>query len=216
MSKTAVVFWSATGNTEAMADAVKEGAAQAGAEVSVFSASDFSADKAAEFDSIAFGCPAMGDEVLEEDEFQPMFDSVLPALKDKKIGLFGSYGWGDGQWMRDWEDRCRAAGAVLTGDGVMANNAPGEDALEACRDLGSSLASSRRRGCCSLQGTRRSFGVTLLPEYGTPGLPKGIVAVQRFADPIPISLLFCMNVCFCRRFCIVILIDFCSLTKRVF
>ena len=82
MSKTAVVFWSATGNTEAMADAVKEGAAQAGAEVIVFSASDFSADKAAEFDSIAFGCPAMGDEVLEEDEFQPMFDAVLPALKE--------------------------------------------------------------------------------------------------------------------------------------
>ena len=140
MSKTAVVFWSATGNTEAMADAVKEGAAQAGAEVSVFSASDFSADKAAEFDSIAFGCPAMGDEVLEEDEFQPMFDAVLPALKDKKIGLFGSYGWGDGQWMRDWEETCKSAGVALVSEPVMANEAPDDEAVAACKALGAALA----------------------------------------------------------------------------
>ncbi|MEE1017641.1 MAG: flavodoxin [Ruminococcus sp.] len=140
MSKTAVVFWSATGNTEAMADAVKEGAAQAGAEVSVFSASDFSADKAAEFDSIAFGCPAMGDEVLEEDEFQPMFDAVLPALKDKKIGLFGSYGWGDGQWMRDWEETCKSAGVALVSEPVLANEAPDDEAVAACKALGAALA----------------------------------------------------------------------------
>ena len=140
MSKTAVVFWSATGNTEAMADAVKEGAAQAGAEVSVFSASDFSADKAAEFDSIAFGCPAMGDEVLEEDEFRPMFDAVLPALKDKKIGLFGSYGWGDGQWMRDWEETCKSAGVALVSEPVLANEAPDDEAVAACKALGAALA----------------------------------------------------------------------------
>ena len=100
MSNIAIVFWSATGNTEAMADAVKAGAQEAGAEVSVFTASDFSADMVANFDAIAFGCPAMGDEVLEEDEFQPMFDAVLPSLNGKKVALFGSYGWGDGQWMR--------------------------------------------------------------------------------------------------------------------
>lgn len=140
MTKTAVVFWSATGNTEAMADAVKEGAAQAGAEVSVFSASDFSADKAAEFDSIAFGCPAMGDEVLEEDEFRPMFDAVLPALKDKKIGLFGSYGWGDGQWMRDWEETCKSAGVALVSEPVLANEAPDDEAVAACKALGAALA----------------------------------------------------------------------------
>jgi len=87
MSKVAIVFWSATGNTEAMADAVKAGAQEAGAEVSVFTASDFSADMVADFDAIAFGCPAMGDEVLEEDEFQPMFDAVLPSLSGKKIAL---------------------------------------------------------------------------------------------------------------------------------
>ena len=140
MSKIAIVFWSATGNTEEMAKAVESGAQEAGAQVSVFSAAEFSADMVADFDAIAFGCPAMGDEVLEEDEFQPMFDSVLPALAGKKVSLFGSYGWGDGQWMRDWEDRCKTNGAILATESVMANDSPDDEALAACRALGASLA----------------------------------------------------------------------------
>lgn len=140
MSKVAVVYWSGTGNTEAMAQAVEEGAKGKGAEVTVFTASEFDADKAAEFDGIAFGCPAMGDEVLEEDEFEPMFASVEGALSGKKLVLFGSYGWGDGQWMRDWEERCQGAGAVLAQDSVTANDAPDDDALDACRALGAALA----------------------------------------------------------------------------
>ena len=140
MSKAAIVFWSATGNTEAMADAVKAGAQEAGAEVSVFSASDFSADMVADFDAFAFGCPAMGDEVLEEDEFQPMFDAVLPHLSGKKVALFGSYGWGDGQWMRDWQDVCIAAGVTLACDSVIANEAPDDEAVAACKALGTALA----------------------------------------------------------------------------
>lgn len=140
MSKTAVVFWSSTGNTEAMADAVKSGAEEAGAEVAVFTAAEFSADMVADYDGIAFGCPAMGDEVLEEDEFQPMFDAVLPALSGKKVALFGSYGWGDGQWMRDWEDTCKAAGVALACDSVIANDAPDDDAVAACKALGAAVA----------------------------------------------------------------------------
>ena len=140
MSKAAIVFWSATGNTEAMAEAVKAGAQEAGAEVSVFSASDFSADMIADFDAFAFGCPAMGDEVLEEDEFQPMFDAALPHLSGKKVALFGSYGWGDGQWMRDWEDVCSAAGVTLACDSVIANEAPDDEAVAACKALGTALA----------------------------------------------------------------------------
>ena len=93
MSKVAVVYWSSTGNTEAMANAVAEGAKAAGAEVISFESADFSADKVDEFDAIAFGCPAMGDEVLEEDEFEPMFNSCETKLSGKKVGLFGSYGW---------------------------------------------------------------------------------------------------------------------------
>ena len=96
MSKIAVVYWSGTGNTEAMANLVAEGATSAGAETEVIPCSDFSADKAAEYDAFAFGCPAMGAEQLEEDEVEPMFAGLEDSLGGKKIALFGSYGWGDG------------------------------------------------------------------------------------------------------------------------
>ena len=140
MSKVAVVYWSGTGNTAAMAGAVEEGAKKRGAEVSVFGPDKFTADMVSEYDGIAFGCPAMGAEVLEESVFDPMFTDIEGSLSGKNIALFGSYGWGDGQWMRDWEDRCKSAGAKLACNSVMANNAPGEDVLEECRDLGAALA----------------------------------------------------------------------------
>ena len=140
MSKVAVVYWSGTGNTAAMAGAVEEGAKKRGAEVSVFGPEKFTADMVSEYDGIAFGCPAMGAEVLEESVFDPMFTDIEGSLSGKSIALFGSYGWGDGQWMRDWEDRCKSAGAKLACDSVMANNTPGEDVLEECRDLGAALA----------------------------------------------------------------------------
>lgn len=140
MSKVAVVYWSGTGNTEAMAAAVADGAKEKGAEVSVLTASEFSPEEADGFDGIAFGCPAMGSEVLEETEFEPMFNSVEAKLKDKKIALFGSYGWGDGEWMRNWEDVCKADGANLVCDSVICNDAPDNDALAACKALGAALA----------------------------------------------------------------------------
>ena len=111
-----------------------------GAEVSLIDAASFSSDQVSAYDGIAFGCPAMGDEVLEESEFDPMFTDVEQALAGKKIALFGSYGWGDGQWMRDWEDRCREAGAVLAADSVIANDAPGDEETELCKGLGAALA----------------------------------------------------------------------------
>ena len=139
--KTAVVYWSGTGNTEAMAGSVAEGAKSAGTEVSVFTASDFSADMVDRFDYIAFGCPSMGSEQLEDSEFEPMFNACEAKLSSKKIGLFGSYGWGDGEWMRSWEDRVRDAGATLVGgEGVIANEAPDEDAQAACEKLGEAVA----------------------------------------------------------------------------
>lgn len=139
--KTAVVFWSGTGNTEAMANAVADGMKEKGAEVSVLGPSDFTADKVAEFDAIAFGCPAMGAEVLEEGEFDPMFTAIEGSLSGKKIALFGSYGWGDGEWMRNWEDRCKAAGANLVCDSVIVNDAPDADGVASCKNLGAALAS---------------------------------------------------------------------------
>ncbi len=132
--KTAVIYWSGTGNTEAMAKAVAEGA---GAEL--FTVSEFSGN-VDDYDAVAFGCPAMGAEMLEEDEFEPFFTEIEGRLSGKKVGLFGSYGWGDGEWMRNWETRVESDGAVLAGgEGVIANDAPSDDDLEKCRALGKAL-----------------------------------------------------------------------------
>ena len=139
MSKTAVVYWSSTGNTEAMANAVAEGAKAAGAEVTLFTAAEFEAGLTDSFDSIAFGCPAMGAEVLEEDEFAPMFEACESKLKGKKIALFGSYGWGDGEWMRNWEESCKEAGANLVCDSVICQEEPDDEATDACKALGAAL-----------------------------------------------------------------------------
>lgn len=139
MSKIAVVFWSGTGNTEQMAYAVMEGIKEKAAEAALFAASEFGASMVKQYDAIAFGCPAMGAEVLEETEFQPMWDACEGALGGKKVALFGSYGWGDGEWMRSWEDACGSAGAVLACESVICNEAPNEEDLEACRALGGAL-----------------------------------------------------------------------------
>lgn len=140
MSKVAVVFWSGTGNTEAMADAVAAGAQKAGAEVSKFTASEFGPADVAGFDSIAFGCPAMGAEVLEEAEFQPMWDAVKGSLGGREIALFGSYGWGGGEWMSSWAEDAGNSGITLAADPVMANEAPDADAVAACEALGAAIA----------------------------------------------------------------------------
>jgi len=138
--KIAVVFWSQTGNTEIMANKVAEGAQEAGAQVDILTPDAFSAGAVAGYDAIAFGCPAMGDEVLEEAEFEPMFADVEGALGGKKVALFGSYGWGDGQWMRDWVERCRNAGANLIGEGLILNGTPDADGEAQCFELGKQIA----------------------------------------------------------------------------
>ena len=142
MSKVAVVYWSGTGNTEQMAESVADGARNAGADVTTFTAAEFDADKMDEFDAIAFGCPSMGAEQLEEDEFEPMFTACESKLSGKKIALFGSYGWGDGEWMRNWESVCHEAGANLICDFVIANEAPDDEAVEACKAMGAALANA--------------------------------------------------------------------------
>ena len=141
MSKVAVVYWSGTGNTEEMANKVAEGAKAAGAEVEVISADDFDGTDISSFDGVAFGCPAMGDEELEDSVFQPVFEACEPKLAGKKVALFGSYGWGDGEWMRDWEARMQQAGAnVIGGEGVICQETPDQEALEKCEELGKNLA----------------------------------------------------------------------------
>ena len=141
MKKVAVVYWSMGGNTAAMAEAVADGARQAGAEVMLRQVSETTPEEVLTCDAIALGCPAMGAEVLEESEFEPFFAQLEGSLGGRTVGLFGSYGWGDGQWMRDWWERTQADGALLVGDeGLIVNEAPDEAGLEQCRALGASLA----------------------------------------------------------------------------
>ena len=140
MSKAAVVYWSSTGNTEAMANAVVEGIRENAGEAALFTTAQFDAGQMDAYDAIAFGCPAMGAEELEETEFAPMFDGCKSKLSSKKIALFGSYGWGDGEWMRTWEDTCKSEGAVLVCDSVICNETPDADGIAACKKLGASLA----------------------------------------------------------------------------
>lgn len=141
MSRMAVIYWSMTGNTEAMANAIAEGAAGAGAEVDVKQVCDTTVDEALGYGLLALGCPAMGAEVLEEAEFEPFFTELEGRLGGKKVALFGSYDWGDGQWMRDWHQRTESAGALLVEDeGLIVNETPDAVGLEACRKLGEVLA----------------------------------------------------------------------------
>ena len=141
MSKVAVVYWSGTGNTEEMANKVAEGAKAAGAEVEVISADDFDGTDISSFDGVAFGCPAMGDEELEDGEFEPFFSDLEGKLSGKKVALFGSYDWGDREWMRTWCGRAKDAGAELVEDeGLIVNNTPDDEGLAACRELGGKLA----------------------------------------------------------------------------
>jgi flavodoxin short chain len=141
MSKVKVVFWSGSGNTQAMADAVANGIKSAGAEAEATTFDSLSPSDAANESVSAFGCPAMGAEVLEEGTVEPFMADYETKCSGKKVALLGSYGWGDGQWMRDWQDRLVAAGAfIIGGEGVIANNAPDDDAVSQCENLGRQLA----------------------------------------------------------------------------
>ncbi len=140
MSKVAVVFWSGTGNTEKMSEFVAEGIKANGTDAVIYSASEFNPEIMDGYDAIAFGCPSMGAEELEESEFQPMFSACGAKLKGKNIALFGSYGWGDGEWMRKWEEECLSLGANFVIDSVICNEVPDENAKNDCIALGKKLA----------------------------------------------------------------------------
>ena len=142
MNKIAVIFWTGTGNTEVMASEVVAGAKEAGADVTLFNTSAFSTDKALEFDKFALGCPAMGAEELEDSEFQPLYDQLKAQISGKKVVLFGSYGWGGGEWMNPWKEDAANAGLVLADEPLAIEGAPDDAGKEKCRELGKVLALS--------------------------------------------------------------------------
>ncbi|SHK63644.1 flavodoxin [Fibrobacter sp. UWEL] len=140
MSKIAIVYWTGTGNTEIMANEIAAGARAAGADVSVFLTSGFTVSDAAEFDKFALGCPAMGAEELEDSEFLPLYVKMKPVLAGKKAVLFGSYGWGGGEYMNGWKEDATGAGLVLVDDPLALENAPDDDGKNKCQELGKVLA----------------------------------------------------------------------------
>lgn len=132
--KTAVIFWSQSGNTEAMAKAVAEGA-----NADLFNVNETTVENIESYDAVALGCPAMGMEELETDEFEPFYEDLIPSLKNKKVAIFGSYDWGDGEWIRKWKEDLESYGVSLVADGLMCNNEPDEDGLDECKKLGGLL-----------------------------------------------------------------------------
>lgn len=141
MNKIAIVYWSGTGNTKSMAELIFKGAKESGSDVNLFNALEFDATKVDAYDVIAFGCPSMGAEELEDGEFEPMFESCKGSLNSKKLALFGSYGWGDGEWMRSWEDSCVSDGLNLVSESLICNETPEGESSESCEALGKSLVS---------------------------------------------------------------------------
>lgn len=136
-----VVYWTQSGNTLAMAEAVAEGIQQEGKQAVLTDVSDISAADLAQAGVFALGCPAMGAEVLEETQMEPFVEELENNVSGKQIALFGSYGWGDGQWMRDWEERMIQAGAVVVnGEGLICHETPDDDMIQECKALGKALA----------------------------------------------------------------------------
>ena len=136
MSKIAVIFWSGTGNTQAMAQALVEGAKEKNKDVELFEVSDFDIAMLDNYDILALGCPSMGIEVLEEAEFEPFFESIEDKISNKRVVLFGSYGWGDGQWMRDWEERTVSKGGKLIGgEGIICQEEPDDECIHKLKNI---------------------------------------------------------------------------------
>jgi flavodoxin short chain len=136
MANILLVYWSGTGNTEIMAEKIKEGMENAGASVDMRTVDQVDPSEVANFDKIAFGCPSMGVETLEEDEFEPFFEAVEGSLSGKKVALFGSYGWGEGEWMDAWQERTVATGAKLFEEGFKVNSTPSSEEEDRCVEFG--------------------------------------------------------------------------------
>ena len=140
MSKVSIVYWSGTGNTAMMAGSIADGVAAAGGEAELITVEEASVDALKDASVIALGCPSMGAEQLEETQMEPFMCELDGVIAGKQIALFGSYGWGDGEWMRTWEETCKSAGAELAHESVICTEEPDDDAKASCRELGKSLA----------------------------------------------------------------------------
>lgn len=143
MNKVAIIYWSGSGNTEAMANAIKVGLDNTGISCDLYFVSNFDVTSVNDYDGLILGCPAMGAEVLEECEFQPVFDEMISSLNGKAVALFGSYGWGSGEWMEAWETQVKEAGADLFDKGLIINETPDDNGLALCEEFAKRFVQSR-------------------------------------------------------------------------
>jgi flavodoxin I len=143
MKKISVIYWSGTGNTEAMAKAVAEGAKNEETEVALLHVSEAKEANITAADAIALGCPSMGAEMLEESEMEPFVASIEPLVSGKPLALFGSYGWGNGEWMQDWVGRMGQCGAKVLGEGLIIRDTPDDQGLADCKALGNILSQAK-------------------------------------------------------------------------
>ncbi len=139
MKKITVIYWSGTGNTEIMAKAIAESAKKDNVEVKLLRVADANIKDVEEADVLALGCPSMGSEVLEEDEMAPFIESIESTIKDKSVILFGSYGWGSGEWMENWEEQMLRYGSKLIAESLIINEEPDEEGLNQCYKFGQLL-----------------------------------------------------------------------------
>ena len=142
MKKIAIIYWSGTGNTRLMAESLAKGAKLAQVTVEIFDISKNRPKTLGGYDGLLLGCPSMGAEVLEESEFEPYYEGIKQELKGKPIALFGSYGWGNGEWLQNWEDDIETVGAKLFEVGLMVNETPDQEAIANCEAFGRRFASS--------------------------------------------------------------------------
>jgi flavodoxin I len=140
MKRVVIIYWSGTGNTEAMATAIMEGAMKEDVNVSMINVGNANVTDVLDADVIAFGCPSMGSEVLEESEMEPYIESISNVIRGKNTVLFGSYGWGSGEWMADWQERMEGYGANLLQEGLIINNDPDAEGITKCTELGELLS----------------------------------------------------------------------------
>ncbi|MBK1809651.1 flavodoxin [Clostridium sp. YIM B02505] len=139
MSKVTIIYYSGTGNTEKMAELISSALSEHNSVVSLLQVSSASKSDIEDSDVIIFGSPSMGNEVIEETEMEPFIESIKEAISGKKVALFGSYGWGDGEWMRNWQDRMSDYGAILLADGLIVNGYPEGNEEDRCIEFAKSL-----------------------------------------------------------------------------
>lgn len=140
MKKAIIVYWSGTGNTEVLAENIKEGLEKSNYEVLMKEVYDVREELVLSYDKILLGCPSMGIEELEEEEFEPFFKDIEESLNGKKIALFGSYGWGDGEWMETWEQRVIEHGGILFEKGFIVESTPSSEEEEEAKEFGGRFA----------------------------------------------------------------------------